>query len=94
MTRKAEFVMDLKGFTGLAKLYRINPPVNYGDGKKADFIVASAINAFDAGPETYLFPSDEAGHILDWAELEGSYKGGLDHQEAIDGWIASGEVTP
>ena len=33
--------------------------------------------------ETYIFPADEDGNVLDWGELEGSYRGGMDHEEAL-----------
>jgi hypothetical protein len=37
-----------------------------------------------SGPETYIFPSDETGKVIDWGELDGSYRGGLSHEKAIE----------
>jgi hypothetical protein len=42
--------------------------------------------------ECYLFRCDDAGSVTDWAELPGSYHGGLDHERALaDGGY---EVVP
>ena len=51
-------------------------------------VVTSATNVMGE-PETYVFPSDEKGNVTDWLELPGSYKGGLDHGEAICGYVNS-----
>lgn len=34
-------------------------------------------NALYSGPETYLFPADADGRVIDWNEIEGSYRGAL-----------------
>ena len=66
----ALFVRDVSDlFAGTAYLYLIP-----GFGH----IVASAAGTMDCGPEVYLFPSDENGHVLDWSELRGSQRGTLD----------------
>lgn len=36
-----------------------------------------------SGPETYIFPADKTGEIVNWSELDGSFKGGLDHEQAL-----------
>lgn len=36
-----------------------------------------------SGPETYIFPANEDGKVVHWAELEGSFRGGLDHERAL-----------
>jgi len=41
-----------------------------------------------SGPETYIFPAKKSGDIFevaDWGELNGSYRGGFDHAEALKG---------
>jgi len=68
----------LGGFSGSAKLYRLNPPF-----EKHRYVVASATVALFSGPETYLFGSDARGKIKDWGELPGSYRGGLSEDTAI-----------
>lgn len=59
-------------------LWEVCPPLcGYG------FIVTSQYeDTFDM--ETYIFPSDPEGKIIDWGELPGSYKGGLDHNMCIE----------
>ena len=76
---KAILVKDnLRNFTGHAALYRMEPPL---DGR--EFVIASAANALYSGPETYLFPADADGRVIDWNEIEGSYRGGLSHAKAF-----------
>lgn len=75
----ATFLKDLDRFTGEAKLYRCKPPL---DG--AEYVTVSAVVVpYGGGPETYIFKADEHGEVQDWGELDGSYKGGLDHEEAL-----------
>ena len=78
---KAILVKDnLKGFTGHAALYRMEPPL---DGH--DFVIASASILVPTGPETYLFPADAEGNVVSWLEMDGSYRGGLSHAKAFAG---------
>jgi len=35
--------------------------------------------------ETYIFPCDDEGNVVDWGELPGSYKGGTEHDVALAG---------
>jgi len=35
--------------------------------------------------ETYIFPADKYGDVLEWSELEGSFRGGLNHEAALKG---------
>jgi len=65
---------------GYQKLYRLDPPL---DGN--EHVVTSAVTVFGpwGGPETYIFPADSEGIVMSWLELDGSYKGGLDHEEAL-----------
>ncbi|MEK9810294.1 MAG: hypothetical protein VW362_07580, partial [Candidatus Nanopelagicales bacterium] len=63
---------------------------NYNPGlseidRTTRYVVTSATVAPFSGPETYIFPSDSEGNIVNFGELPGSFMGGLDHQEAIDG---------
>ncbi|WP_454113529.1 hypothetical protein [Microbacterium maritypicum] len=78
----ATFVRDVSeqnGATGEQRLYRLDPPM---DG--VEFVITSAVNHSWAH-ETYLFPADEDGAIVDWGELEGSYRGDTDHERALRG---------
>lgn len=77
---------------GDQRLYRVDPPMSYDDNKTTEYVVVSAVDVFDVGePETYIFPSDKDGTIVDWLELDGSYKGSKDHEQALR--YAGYEVT-
>lgn len=83
MSKTATFLkkIDLSvnhGYAVEQRVYVMSPP---HDG--ADFVLASAANAPYTGPETYLFPCDADGDVTCWGELDGSYRGGLDCDEAI-----------
>lgn len=70
----------VRNMQGDARLYRLNEPL---DGHT--YVVVSAIDERPAFRihETYIFGADHAGNIKSWGELEGSYKGGTDHEEAL-----------
>jgi hypothetical protein len=85
---------DLPGFRGIAHLWELDEPVEYGwdyeEGEEKNttrFVVTSAVDVpmlFGiGGDETYIFPADAEGNVLDWGELPGSYRGGSDHERAI-----------
>lgn len=71
---------NLPEFNGSAALYKLAPPL---DGN--EFVIVSAAEAPYTGPETYIFPASEDGQITDWCELDGSFRGGLDHAQALAG---------
>jgi hypothetical protein len=48
-----------------------------------EFVIVSATYVAPTGPETYIFASDKKGNITDWGELDGSFRGDLDHAEAL-----------
>lgn len=90
----AEFVKDLDSFRGEAKLYKLSEPIDYGwdhgsdDMRgKTEYVAVSGICYH--GSETYIFPTDENGVVLDLGELDGSFRGSIDHQKAIDGLLSS-----
>lgn len=77
---------------GNARLYKLSKPLKYDryDFEKeedvpesTDYVIVSAIDAMFSGPETYIFAADSEGRVLDWGELEGSYRGGYDHEQAL-----------
>jgi len=72
--------------TASQAIYRLDPPL---DGH--NHVLVSAVTVALCGPETYIFGSDENGNIEDWGELNGSYRGGLDHAAALKN--AGYEVT-
>lgn len=75
---KATFVKRVNG-AGDGRVYRLDPPLN-----GVDYVWVSATSTY-SGPETYIFASDADGAVLDWGELPGSFRGGLDHAEALRG---------
>ena len=88
MEKKATFIRDLDGFTGSAKLYKLDPPIkeyDFEDDIKAEheYVVVSATNVPYSGDETYIFPSDKDGKVKSWGELEGSFRGEKDHDQAL-----------
>jgi len=73
--------------TATQVLWKVHPAVRYGydwDGETF-YVVTSAVLVPFSGAETYIFPCSEVGEILDWMEMPGSFKGGLDHETAIMG---------
>jgi len=83
---KATLIKNLTGFTGEAALYELDEPVDDGDGRHTKHVIVSATTAMDTGsPETYIFPATKDGGIVNYGELNGSYRGGLDMQRALDG---------
>ena len=90
------------------KLWRLSAPIRteamtvsesngvryFSDGTAyTKYVVTSAANASFSRPETYIFPAGKDGEIIDRVELAGSFRGGLDHQQAIRnaGWLIAGE---
>lgn len=69
--------------TGEMRLYRVDPPMDDDRGGTTEYVVVSATIAMFSGPETYLFPADADGEITSWGELEGSFRGALDHEAAL-----------
>lgn len=81
MTEKtATFVQKLTGWQGDARLYKLSEPL---DG--FDFVVVSGVNALRTGPETFLFGAREDGEVGSWLELDGSFRGRIDHEAALRG---------
>jgi hypothetical protein len=87
----ATLVRDVSAdFRGKAFLYRCDPPMQYTDGYgddadelETEYVIVSATHAMFSGPETYIFPANSDGEVTNWSELDGSYKGGLDHAGAL-----------
>lgn len=88
--KTATYIKDLERFTGEAKLYELSEEIklyDWNDKLKGTtkFVVVSATNVLFSGFETYIFPANEDGNVTDWGELSGSYRGGLDHDVALNG---------
>lgn len=83
-------IKSLDGFRGEAILFRMEPPL-----EKHEYVVVSAIDpkppegmnfmryADMFQPETYIFAADPDGHVIDWRELDGSFRGAMDIPRAL-----------
>lgn len=76
----AVLIRSLGGFANDARLYRMEPPL-----EGHEYVVVSAADVMFTGPETYIFPASKDGRVIDWGEMDGSYRGGLSHEEALRG---------
>lgn len=83
MAKTATFLRRPDDFKGDARLYILSEPTAYDHNQESDYVIVSAVIALMSGPETYIFPANEEGEVIDWGELEGSFRGGLDHEKAL-----------
>lgn len=78
---------DLPEFVGHASLYGVLPGVAYdADGvtHTTNYVIVSAVHDHPIH-ETYIFPADESGSVIDWGELDGSLRGTTSHRKALEG---------
>jgi len=89
----ATFVRDIDNKPATQKLWKLDSlyaVTRWWDDDKdettrlIEYVITSAVNAFDHGEETYLFPANEDGEIISWIELPGSFHGDMDHDRAIE----------
>ena len=82
--KSAVAVKSIQEAKGAACLYKLSEPL----GGYEYVVVSAARDATDKFNnlvgETFIFGSDETGKIKSFIELPGSYKGGLDHQKALN----------
>lgn len=62
------------------KLFRCDP-----GGPLPKYVIVSAAVTIDHGPETYIFAANRKAEVTCWIELDGSFVGGMDHEQAIRG---------
>ncbi len=89
-TKTATFLRDVSKQNrarGVQKLYQVTPPMKSqdwnGNAAEYQYVIVSAVDVMFSGPETYIFPATAGGEIAEWGELEGSFKGALDHEKAL-----------
>jgi hypothetical protein len=94
MKTAVEILRGVSNTGAVQVLFKLSEPVNYAYDcgleklkKQTDYVIVSALPMACATfkPQTYIFPADENGEILDWNALAGSYRGGLSHQKALKG---------
>lgn len=80
------------------KLWRLSRPLLRSiswqfEPESTYFVITSTATFKETGPETYIFAANEEGKIIDYAELNGSMRGCLDHEGAIRnaGWIITND---
>jgi len=84
--KEAKFIKNVNPeANGKQKLYKLSVPIEYEEKQTTNYIVVSAANVMFSGIETYIFPSDKNGDILDWTELDGSKKGTISHEKVLIG---------
>ena len=85
MSRRAKFVRDM-GWRGDARLYRLSESIDV-NGSPCNHVVVSGVDVPLSGPETYIFPHDggEGSALIEYLEIEGSFKGAIDHGRALRG---------
>ena len=72
----------IPGMRGDARHYKLSEPIRDWDGNEYEYVIVSAVSSVWA-TETYIFPADEQAEVVDWSELDGSYRGGTDHAAAL-----------
>lgn len=87
--KKIATAIKRKDGNGVGYVFRVQPPMHdqpWGDSKPQEFrhVWVSAASVPYSGPETYIFGCQESGEVIDWGELEGSYRGGLSHEQALE----------
>ena len=74
----SKFVTKIKDVNNRQVLWKAEPPL---DGH--EYIVTSQSNVMFTGAETYIFPADKDGKIIDYGGLRGSYRGELNHKKCF-----------
>lgn len=78
MNKVNKAAYKIKQLSSSKILWEVMPRI---DGNK--YVVTSVSNLTRLGEETYMFAADEQGNIIDWSELEGSYRGEQDHHNCF-----------
>lgn len=77
----------------IQKLYKINEPIQYEymgehdfETRTTNYVLICGVHVADnVAPQTYIFPSDKDGKIVDLTELPGSFQGAIDFERALKG---------
>lgn len=71
----------------IQKTYRLDPPMQtraWGEPvRDVSYVIVSAVDVPFSGPETLIFEGDADGNIIDFCDLEGSFRGDMDHEQAL-----------
>lgn len=79
-------IKNLDEFQGHAALYHLSEPLEGYDGESHEWVIVSSahIPFGFGGCETYIFPANSDGIVLDWSELPGSTKDVYHHATALE----------
>jgi hypothetical protein len=99
--RTATKIKEIQGWRGKAAKYRLSPPfahrMEYDDDVKifVEYVIVSASVATYSGPETFVFAAvEESDEPTSWGEMDGSFRGELNHARALRGLGEGYEITP
>ena len=59
-------------------MYKLSKRLKY-----YNYVVVSSTTAYGEA-ETYIFPSNKNGEVVDWGELRGSTRGVYNHETALN----------
>ena len=89
MTKTATFVRNVtQGAAINQAVYLLSESYTYqreGDLRCWCVLVSSVVAPDHGGEETFIFPSDGEGNVLDWGELPGSQRYTTSHAEVLRG---------
>ena len=74
--------VDWANHTG-SRLFRLEPPPASPNGTVAEFVLVCEAS-FITGLETFIYACDRDGAVLDWEEMEGSIRGKMDYEAALN----------
>ena len=99
MNKTAKFIKTLDDWRSSAKLFELSEPMEYelldsNERRKTSFVIVSAVIAMFTGAETYIFPATKDGEAINHLEMYGSFRGELDHIQALNnaGYTVEGEI--
>jgi hypothetical protein len=88
--RIAKYLRDVNpDARGHQKLYHVEPPTEFGSfdpespRRTTSFVVVSKACTPYSGWETYIFPANAEGMVVDWGELPGSWSGHHSHEATL-----------
>lgn len=76
--KTATKVRDLEHLKGKAALYKLSRRL-----QSHTYVVVSSATVYGE-TETYIFPSNKNGEVVDWGELRGSTRGVYNHETALN----------
>jgi len=86
--KRAMFIKKIEIGAGDALLYKLSDPVEFNDAgvRKQTFTVVVSATTMPHNKQkvAQIFPCDDDGNILSWQEAQGSQKGTLDHEKALE----------